>query len=425
MGRCRKMIHPGRLGQHLGNREMETSIPRFGVPECPKVRESRPEMTTIVPEAEFRVVYEEWIEGRLTRACAAARLRVCERTFRRYVARFREHGSQWWIDRSGRLRSQSRASDGEVATVARLYSNQYPGWTVRHFYDRYRDQHGGKRSYTWVKGVLQAAGLVEKRVRNTTPKPVRKRNVRTPIARKPSEGKLLHQVASRRQWVQGREWDLVLTVDDATSRVHSGFFVVRRGIWPVFRGIRETLEQEGLFDCLNLALKLPRRLSNEETAFGVRTMPQLERVMRELGIDICSGDPSLRSRPMRMIGTLLGRLPRELTAEGIVEIDKANRFLSDYLQGLNESLARVPSAFVALNAGMKAELPDVFCLKHEVRVCCECRLWYEGNERHVSEQVRQHLRAGEQYRIHEYEDGGCLLFNGRDTVVTLASNGAG
>ncbi len=38
-------------------------------------------------------------------------------------------------------------------------------------------------------------------------------------------GMMLHQDASTHEWVPGRWWDLIVTMDDATSDIHSAFFV--------------------------------------------------------------------------------------------------------------------------------------------------------------------------------------------------------
>ena len=38
------------------------------------------------------------------------------------------------------------------------------------------------------------------------------------------------------QWVAGQIWDLVVTLDDATSEVYSGFFVAEEGTMSTFPG---------------------------------------------------------------------------------------------------------------------------------------------------------------------------------------------
>jgi hypothetical protein len=39
------------------------------------------------------------------------------------------------------------------------------------------------------------------------------------------QGMMLHQDGSRHEWVPGEHWDLIVTLDDATSEIYSAFFV--------------------------------------------------------------------------------------------------------------------------------------------------------------------------------------------------------
>ncbi|MGH7181332.1 MAG: hypothetical protein ACREJN_05075 [Nitrospiraceae bacterium] len=41
-----------------------------------------------------------------------------------------------------------------------LDQTRYTGWTVKHFHERWQQDHGEQRSYTWTKKTLQAAGQV-------------------------------------------------------------------------------------------------------------------------------------------------------------------------------------------------------------------------------------------------------------------------
>jgi len=47
-----------------------------------------------------------------------------------------------------------------VEQVLTLYREQYFDLNVRHFHEKLEEQHGLELSYTWVKTVLQGAGLV-------------------------------------------------------------------------------------------------------------------------------------------------------------------------------------------------------------------------------------------------------------------------
>lgn len=86
------------------------------------------EMPTLVPEAQFRAVYEVG-----------------------------------WQHRSRNRNSSRRASDDERTDLQTLHADRYWGWNVRHSCERYREARDGERSYTWVKNVLQDTGLLERR----------------------------------------------------------------------------------------------------------------------------------------------------------------------------------------------------------------------------------------------------------------------
>jgi hypothetical protein len=49
-----------------------------------------------------------------------------------------------------------------VKQILRLYQQQYADFNVRHFHEKLREQYHILLGYTWVKQVLQTAGLVKK-----------------------------------------------------------------------------------------------------------------------------------------------------------------------------------------------------------------------------------------------------------------------
>ena len=65
----------------------------------------------------------------------------------------------------------------------------------------------------------------------------RRRRERAPLA-----GMMLHQDGSTHEWVPGRHWDLIITLDDATSEHYSMFFVEEEGTASSFRGMAEVIE---------------------------------------------------------------------------------------------------------------------------------------------------------------------------------------
>lgn len=82
---------------------------------------------------------------------------------------------------------------------------------MAHLYGWYRVEHKGERSYNWVKSQLQESGLVKK---------AKKRGVhRRKRERSAGVGMLMHQDGSTHEWVADKQWDLIVTMDDATNSV--------------------------------------------------------------------------------------------------------------------------------------------------------------------------------------------------------------
>ena len=184
----------------------------------------------------FEEAYESWQSKHLTQEEAAQLLGVCARSFRRYINRYHEEGLDGLIDKRLHQVSHRKAPTDEVLALEALYKEQSEGWNAKHFYDK---KYTGSRSYTWVKKTLQKSNLLAKGKRKGAH---RKKRERAPLP-----GMLIHQDGSTHQWVPGESWDLIVTMDDATNEVYSAFFVEEEGTWSSLRGVRETIEKQGLF----------------------------------------------------------------------------------------------------------------------------------------------------------------------------------
>jgi len=49
------------------------------------------------------------------------------------------------------------------------------------------------------------------------------------------------------EWTSGCQWDLIVTMDDATNEHYSMFFVEQEGTASNFQGIRDVIAARGLF----------------------------------------------------------------------------------------------------------------------------------------------------------------------------------
>ena len=157
----------------------------------------------------FEEAYGGWQEKRLTQGEAAELLGMSERNFRRYVGRYEADGLNGLIDLRIEQVSSRRAPVDEVMRMVDLYQSRHDGWNVKHFHAWYRKDQVGARSYSWVKNALQKA--------NAVPRAKGKGKHRRKRERRPLPGMMLHQDGSRHAWVAEEQWDLIVTMDDATG----------------------------------------------------------------------------------------------------------------------------------------------------------------------------------------------------------------
>jgi transposase len=172
---------------------------------------------------------------------AARILGVCDWTFRRYIHRYEEMGLDGLLNKRLAQVSSRPAPVDEVIALARQYEGRYRGWSVQHFHSWYQ-RDGGQRSYTWVKNTLQSRGLVFKVARKDTR---RKRRYTSPLP-----GMMLHQDGSTHEWVPGKKWNLIVTMDDTTGEHYRMFFVQEEGAASNFQGVRDVILHRGLFSSL-------------------------------------------------------------------------------------------------------------------------------------------------------------------------------
>lgn len=360
--------------------------------------------------ARFADIYHRWTRRQITQTHAARLLGISERTFRRYAARCKKVGLQALVD--GELRSNRRASSDEIVQVQALYSDRYPGWSVRAFFEQYRVKHGGTRSYSWVKSRLQEARLVAKRGQSAEP-------YSQNGARRPSEGMLLLQRGWTLEWRRGQVSQLLLTIDDASSKVDSGLLTRGESVWSRFRGIHEVLAAKGLFDAIHVDGVLEERRSAEDTAF--------HRAMRELGIIVMPSCPrDTRTRADRVFRVLRARLPQQLQEAGITTRKSANEFLRRRWREFNAFFSvgkTATSRFQPLTPTMVEKLVDVLCLKTDAQVGPHNQVSYCGKDLEIPPQKDRANYEGEVVCVHEYEDGCLSVCHGGDRLGRYTRQG--
>ena len=380
---------------------------------------TRTQLLQEIRRMRFVESYVGWQARRLTQGEAARLLGVCDRTFRRYVDRYEEEGLDGLADKRLGQVSARRAPVDEVVRTEALYRERYDGWSVKHFYSFYRREHSGERSYTWVKNTLQRAGLVKRA-------PARGKHRRR-RQRAPLRGMMLHQDGSTHEWVPGRHWDLIVTLDDATSAHYSMFFVEEEGTASSFRGMAEVIETQGLPSSLYTDRGSHYWFTPEAGGKVDRDRPtQFARAMRQLGVQMIPAySPEARGRCERMFGTHQGRLPKELAARGIDTMEAANRYLSERYRAAFNAEFSVPaaepgSAFVPF---IGPGLADILCEHHERTVNRDNCVSFENRRLQIPAQAHRCHFIKARVRVHRYPDGHLAVFHGPRKLADYTPEG--
>jgi transposase len=368
----------------------------------------------------FWDVLDRTARSDLSQMEAAELLGISERTFRRWRDRHREDGLAGLSDR--RLRpSLRRAPVAEIERMLGLYRDLYRGFTVKHFHEQLGKRHNYTLGYTVTKLHLHRAGLVQ---------PATKRSAhRKKRPRRPMPGMLLHQDASRHAWLpgEGRQHDLVVTLEDATSALYSAFLVDEEGTASSLRGVREVVAKHGLFCALYTDRGSHYFLTPAAGGRVSKTvLTQFGRALKQLGIEhIAAYSPQARGRSERVFGTLQDRLPKELALAGITTVEAANRWLREtYIAEHNKRFAiaaeQEGSAFVVDATGAWR---DILCIQEDRAVGNDNTVkWRRLSLQLPPSRLRPHFVKA-RVRVHEYPDGQLAVFWGPHRLADYRANG--
>ena len=303
----------------------------------------------------------------------------------------------------------------EVARITRLYREQYPGFNAAHFHEFAQRDHGVTLGYTFVKRLLQTAGLLPKR----RPRG-RHRRRREP---RPHFGELLHIDGSPHAWLALRPTErqtLIPIIDDATKRVLYAQLVAAESTATIMAALWSVLVTHGLPQALysdraSWAFYTPK--AGQRVAKDVLT--QVGRALARLGIEhIPAYSPEARGRSERLNRTFQERLVDQASVAGITAVPAANRYLHERFltRRLRRPLCPCPRrSDLGLRAPRRSSIfTHILCHEETRTVAPDNTVSLEGVRLQIDKQPGRRTCEGLRVLVRRHLDGGhCVWFGAR------------
>jgi transposase len=371
--------------------------------------------------AKFVDVLSRWQSKQLSAAEAGEILGMSERTFRRFRQRYEEEGDAGLTDRRVGKASVKRVPVDRIEWMLELYQSQYRGWNVKHFHEHLVKRFNFNWGYSWTKHQLQVSGLIERAPRRGAHR--RKR------PRKPCEGMMLHQDGSRHAWLASEPpLDLIVTLDDATSKIYSIFLIEEEGTVSTFQALLEVFIAQGLPCSLYTDRGSHYFLTPKVGGVVDKTqLTQVGRALDRLGIEhIPAYSPEARGRSERMFATLQDRLPKELELAGIAGIEAANRFIREvYLPEHNALFAK--PAEIAQSAFVPVADPvliiEALCIEEDRTVSRDNTVGYQRLRLQLPPSPMRPHYVKAHVKVRQYPDATLAVFHGPRLLARYTKEG--
>jgi transposase len=334
------------------------------------------------------------------------------RNMQRMRQRYQEDGYNGLFDQRRGKRSIHRIPMETAERVLALYRDQYFDLNVRHFHEKLKEVEGIRLSYSWVKQALQGAGLVARK---------KKRGPHRRRPRRPLPGMLLHIDGSKHRWFQDdRYYDLLVILDDATSKIYYAQLVEEESTRTVMTALREVIEREGLF-CALYSDRASHFFVTPKTGEPVdkSRLTQVGRALKELGVQMIPAySPQARGRSERSFGTWQSRLPQELRLAAIPTVQAANRFLRErYVDEFNARFTvKAAERGTAFRRCGRSDLDWIFAIQTDRVVSKDNTVAIRDQWWQLDKTRWRHSLAGQTVTIHQHLDGTVSIRYGPHVV---------
>jgi len=307
-------------------------------------------------------VIKATVDGKMTVADAANRLKISSRQIRKLKAKMRNGIS---LKHGNCKSSPKRRKDDDRELIIQHYKDpKFSNVNFAHFRELLEDLFEIKIAYKQLHAILTEAGF-------KSPKKQRKRKVHKSRLPREHFGEMLQTDASPHQWFlffgDNAFYSLHGFLDDATGIPTGLFFCKNECLDGYFESFRQTLENYGVpgsiyADGLNIFFAKEHQPTIVELLDGItERKTQFGAILHTLGVDLIrAGSAQAKGKIERLWQTFQSRLVVEFQIRGIDNIEKANKYLPRFIVDYKKKFAKSPTSdksdFLPLIKGINLDI---------------------------------------------------------------------
>ena len=354
-------------------------------------------------------VVEQIQAGRWTASEGATALGLSARQMYRLKAKHEKEGAAALVHGNRGRTPQNRISEEERAQIVRLATETYVKYSASHLHDVLMQREGIVLSSKSIGRVLREAGIRSSRKRRLPRHRVRR-------DRMEQEGMLIQVDGSDHHWF-GKERPratLLGAIDDATGKVIAAVFREHEDAQGYLLVFQQILKHRGVplelyHDRHGIFEQNRPKWSVAEELRGELDPTQVTRALKELGItSIAAHSPQAKGRVERLWGTWQDRLVKELSLDGITDIEAGNAYLPGYNERHNARFAVTPAdpglAYRRLDPSL--DLDRILSFRSGRVVANDNTVQFQGQRLQIPAEPWRRSYARARVDVHQLLDGG-------------------
>lgn len=326
-------------------------------------------------ELDRTLMCEMMNKGLIKQEKAAEFLEISLRQTKRLLKKYRTDGEKGLISKK-RGKSSNRGHDAELKNrIKTLLENDYIGFGPTFAAEKLKEIAKISINKETLRRYMIHWGMWK-------PKRGKYCSIHQQRPRREHFGELIQIDGSPHDWFEGRgpKCCLIVFVDDATSKAVGMHFVPTENTQAYFECIKKYIKKYGLpwafySDRHGIFRVNKPGCEDKETQF--------KRAMNELGIEtICAHSPQAKGRVERANRTLQDRLIKEMRLRNISSIEKANKYLEEFIEDYNKKFGKKPQKEADVHRKelpMSFVLDAILCERYFSKLSQNLEFKFEGN----------------------------------------------